>query len=86
MANGSDPESGHDAAEGGVPLPYAKAFVVQFTSDTDARLVHAAGRVEHMQSGRSMRFTSATDLLVCIGRLLARDESEQASRDWPPEG
>jgi hypothetical protein len=71
MANGSEPESGHGAAEGGVPLPYAKAFVVQFTSDTDARLEHAAGRVEHMQSGRGMRFTSTAELLACMVRLLA---------------
>jgi hypothetical protein len=70
MTNGSGPESGHDTAEGGVPLPFARAFVVQFTSDTDARLEHAAGRVEHMQSGRAMRFTSAADLLACMVRLL----------------
>jgi hypothetical protein len=70
MANGSEPESGHDAAEGGAPLPFARAFLVQFTSDIDARLEHAAGRVEHMQSGRTMRFTSTADLLACMVRLL----------------
>ena len=86
MVNGPGSESGHDAPEGGVQLPYARAFVVQFTAGTDARLEHAAGRVEHMQSGRGMRFTSAADLLACMVRLLAHYESDQVRRDRPPEG
>jgi hypothetical protein len=40
----------------GPSLPYAKAFVVQFTAGTDAGLEHASGRVEHLESGRRERF------------------------------
>ena len=56
-------------------LPYAKAFVVQFSAETDARLEHAAGRVEHLQTGRRTRFASIYDLLACIVALLADDDN-----------
>jgi len=76
MAN----ESSHPATErpaGGLSdppsLPYAKAFVVQFSAETDARLERAAGRVEHLQTGRRTRFASVYDLLACIVALLADD-------------
>jgi len=83
MANGSGSQSGDERK---VTLPYARAFVVQFTSETDARLKHAEGRVEHMRSGRRVRFASAVDLLACIVRLLADDRREQANRDVPTAG
>lgn len=86
VANGSGSQSGDDAAQRGVPLPYARAFVVQFTSETDARLEHAEGRVEHMLSGRRVRFASAVDLLACIARLLADERREQAKRNVPAAG
>ena len=56
-------------------LPYAKAFVVQFSVDTDSGLEHATGRVEHLQTGRQARFTSVAELVTCITKLL---------RDMPP--
>ena len=85
-ANGSGSQGGDDAGQRGVRLPCARAFVVQFTSETDARLEHAEGRVEHMQSGRRVRFASAVDLLACIVRLLADDQSEQTRREVPTTG
>lgn len=57
----------------GPSLPYAKAFVVQFTADTDVRLEYAAGRIEHLETGRRERFESVDDLLLWISALLARD-------------
>jgi hypothetical protein len=63
-----------------VTLPYARAFVVQFTSESDVRLEHEEGRVEHMQSDRRVRFASAVDLLACIARLLADDKSDSTGR------
>ena len=54
----------------GPALPYAKAFVVQFTAQTDARLEHASGRIEHLQTGRQSRFSSAEDLVKRIVALL----------------
>jgi hypothetical protein len=56
-------------------LPYAKAFVVQFSAETGARLEHAAGRVEHLQTGRRTRFASVYDLLACIVALLDEDNA-----------
>ena len=56
-------------------LPYAKAFVVQFSAETGARLEHAAGRVEHLQTGRRTRFASVYDLLACIVALLDDDNA-----------
>jgi len=80
MASGSGSESTDDAARRDVAdrpgLPYANAFVVQFTAETDARLEHAGGRVEHLQSGRRARFASTADLLACMVSLLT-DESVQ---------
>jgi hypothetical protein len=80
QVRGSAPPRG---SAGGVELPYARAFVVQFTSATDVRLEHAEGRVEHMQSGRRVRFASATDLLSCIARLLTDDKSDSAGGAGP---
>lgn len=75
MVKGSGSESEDDAAKDGAAdrptLPYAKAFVVQFTTETDGRLQHATGRVEHLQSGRRARFVSTAELLACIVALLA---------------
>jgi hypothetical protein len=63
----------------GPSLPYAKAFVIQFTAETDAGLEYASGRIEHLQSGRRERFESADDLLLWIAALLPRptDSSDQ---------
>lgn len=84
MVNGCDSEGVEDAARRGAAdrptLPYAKAFVVHFTAQTDTRLEHAAGRVEHLQSGRRARFTSTADVLACIVALLADDGAEAAKR------
>ena len=52
------------------PLPYERAFVVQFTAETSARLERAAGRVEHLQTGRRSRFASIDEFLACVAALL----------------
>jgi len=54
----------------GPALPYARAFVVQFTAQTDARMEHVSGRIEHLQTGRQSRFTSMDDLVRRIVALL----------------
>ena len=51
-------------------LPYDRAFVVQFTAETSARLERAAGRVEHLQTGRRSRFASIDEFLACVAALL----------------
>ena len=51
-------------------LPYDRAFVVQFTAETSNRLERAAGRVEHLQTGRRSRFASIDEFLACVAALL----------------
>ena len=51
-------------------LPYAKAFVVQFSAETDPRLGTTTGRVEHLQTGRRSRFASADELLAWLMAML----------------
>ena len=51
-------------------LPYARAFMVQFSADTDARLKRAVGRIEHLQTGTRRRFASISDLRRCIAAML----------------
>lgn len=47
------------------------AFVVQFGARSDPAAGQAAGRVEHVQSGRAAHFASVGDLLAFISHVLA---------------
>jgi hypothetical protein len=69
LGSGGTEDAGQRRADGPA-LPYAKAFVVQFSADTDPGLEHASGRVEHLQTGRQGRFSSVADLAKCIAALL----------------
>ena len=60
-------------------LPYEKAFVVQFTSETGANLTPAAGRVEHLLTGRRSRFASIEEFLACLATLLV-DQAQAAPK------
>jgi hypothetical protein len=55
-------------------LPLDRAFVVQFTNDTDAGLTRCSGRVEHVESGRRGRFSGLAELLAFVERVLDRAE------------
>jgi hypothetical protein len=63
------PSDAAGAAQGAT-LPYDKAFVVQFTAETGADLAPAAGRVEHLLTGRRSRFASIDEFLACLATLL----------------
>jgi hypothetical protein len=52
-------------------LPSEKAFVLQLTGDTDAALQTCAGRLEHLSSGRRVRFETLHDLQAALRQLLA---------------
>jgi len=56
--------------EEGQTLPVWKAFVVQFSRETNTRKGTFSGRVEHMTSGRRARFGSTRELLAVLRRLL----------------
>ena len=51
-------------------LPVWKAFVVQFTHETNPRARTFSGRVEHMSSGRRARFSSTRELVAVLAKLL----------------
>src|SRR5262245_57257794 len=65
------------AAETAQPLPARRAFVVQFSAQTQVDLGWFAGRVEHVVSGHARRFQTLDELLACdVGR---------GARGWPAE-
>jgi len=47
----------------------AGAFVVQFRTATDFAADRVEGRVEHVASGRTARFESASELLAVFARI-----------------
>jgi hypothetical protein len=51
-------------------LPAWKAFVVQFSRETDGPEGTFSGRVEHLNSGRRAHFDSPEELLAVLGRML----------------
>ena len=61
-----DATSSPDAPE----LPTEKAFVVQLTRETGPGLEPFAGRVEHIASGRRLRFGDLAAFRAAVMRLL----------------
>jgi hypothetical protein len=68
----ADAQRESTAAPGAGPnLPAWKAFVVQFTIDSGPPSGETfAGRVEHLASGRRVRFATARELVDCLRGLL----------------
>jgi hypothetical protein len=61
-------------------LPYARAFVVQFSAETDARRGTVTGRIEHLQTGRRSRFVSTDELLAWVMAMLAGSDIPREDR------
>jgi hypothetical protein len=61
-------------------LPYAKAFVVQFSAETDPRLGIVTGRIEHLQTGRRSRFASVDELLAELMVMLTGVDTSREDR------
>ena len=51
-------------------LPVWKAFVVQFSRETSSKTGIFAGRIEHLSSGRRVRFASTKEFLTALGKML----------------
>jgi len=66
------------ASDEGPALPIWKAFVLQFSRETNPRTRTFSGRVEHMSSGRRARFASKQGLLAVLKDMLA-DLGENAT-------
>jgi hypothetical protein len=62
----------------------AGAFVLQLRTDTDFVADHIQGRVEHVASGRTAHFESATELLAVLARLWPNAPREVTR--WNTEG
>lgn len=54
----------------GPGLPAWRAFVVQFSRQTEPATNSLSGRVEHLSSGRRAHFESSEELLAALCRLL----------------
>jgi hypothetical protein len=62
-------------------LPPEHAFVVEFTADAETRDDTLSGRVEHVVSGRAVRFDSSSELLAFVqGVLRSRKLTGTAGR------
>jgi hypothetical protein len=57
-------------------LPVGRAFVLQLTRETGPALEPFSGRVEHLRTGRRVRFESFADFQAAVIRLL-RETSRQ---------
>lgn len=54
----------------GPELPVTKAFVVQLSRETASTLHPCAGRIEHLSTGRRVRFEGVEEMLTALTRLL----------------
>lgn len=74
MPRGKDPArtapSRSEEASEPPALPAWKAFVVQFSRESEGKGDVFAGRVEHLSSGRRARFDSPEELLRTLQTLL----------------
>jgi hypothetical protein len=61
-------------------LPARRAFVVQFSAQTQVELGRFAGRVEHVVSGHARRFQTLDELVGCLVQMLV------TLGTTPPEG
>ena len=80
-------ESG-DRASGapveGTELPTDKAFVLQLSRDTGPTLESFAGRVEHLGSGRRLRFESLAAFQAAVAQLLIEAQRMRDEREPGP--
>ena len=65
------------------PLPPDRAFVVQFSDDTNPDRERVRGRAEHLQSGRRCRFNSLGQLHEFMEETL-RDVARAAGDELAP--
>ena len=69
----ASPQASHDATSSpeAPELPTEKALVLQLTRETGPSLEPFAGRVEHIASGRRLRFGDFAAFRAAVTRLLA---------------
>jgi hypothetical protein len=63
------------------PLPADRAFVVQLHADAEIAHGQVHGRIEHIVSYQTTRFTSLEELLAFMARVLKeQQEGKQTTR------
>lgn len=60
---------------------YSGAFLVQFRTATDFAADRAEGRVEHIASGRTANFESASELLAIFEQMWTNALKDVAARE-----
>lgn len=68
---------GNEESSEGPVLPAWRAFVVQFSRQTEPATNSLSGRVEHLSSGRRAHFESPEELLAALRRLLEELGTEE---------
>jgi hypothetical protein len=71
---------GTGTQDGTPTLPYGRAFIVQFTSETETARGRVAGRVEHLKTGGRSWFTSIDGLLASMSELLGEPPPDPRAR------
>ena len=69
-------------SEKDVSLPTNRAFVIQLQASSGVSEVGHRGRLEHIASGRAMRFADEDELWAFVDSVLATERAEQSE----PEG
>ena len=61
-------------------LPARRAFVIQFSMDTEVQQSRLTGRAEHVMSGQSTHFSSLDDLLGFLAQVLSKNKRQEKER------
>src|SRR5262245_43546862 len=67
-------------------FPYARAFVGQFAEHVEPSGTRFEGRVEHLQSGRRVRFESGEALVSLLAEMLVHVGSDPDDEAVPAPG
>lgn len=73
--------AGDGASSNAPELPTGKAFVLQLSRDTGPMLQPFTGRVEHLATGRRVRFATIEDFQQAVIRLLREAQTRDPVGD-----
>jgi hypothetical protein len=59
-------------------LPNRRVFVIQLTADADPAHGRLVGRVEHVPSGRTVRFASGEEMNEFFALVLGEEDEDEA--------
>ena len=55
-----------------VSYPHARTYLLKLHVDADPGHGLVTGRLEHLQSGRLLHFTTLEELVACLAQVLAK--------------